>query len=90
MNTNIKQRKADMRYKVMSKRPRKDPAKYYLIGLVAALLAGSLQMAGTPEEIFIGAVMVFIAFWAGSIGYWEDWYAKETYKRNLESELRNS
>lgn len=86
---NIKQRKANIRYRVMSKRPRRNPAKYYIIALCATLTIGSLQMEGTPQEWVIGSIAGFIALWAGSIGYWEDWYEKETYKRNLQIELQD-
>ena len=46
-------------------------------------------MEGTPQEWVIGSIAGFIALWAGSIGYWEDWYEKETYKRNLQIELQD-
>lgn len=89
MNTNLKQRKADVRYRVMSKRPRRDSAKYYMIGFCATIVAGSLEMQGTPSEMVIGAISLSIALWAGSIAYYEDWYEKETYKRNLQIELQD-
>jgi predicted histidine transporter YuiF (NhaC family) len=86
---NIKQRKAEIRYRVMSKRSRKNPTKYYMVALLAVVIVGSLQMQGTREELVVAGVVGFIGLWAGSIAYWEDWYEKETYKRNLLIELQD-
>ena len=73
----------------MSKKTRRDASTYNAIGLLFIFIAGSLEMKGTPAELVIGFSAACVALWAGSVGYYEAWYEKETIKRNSDNELLN-
>ena len=88
MRTKLQQRKADTRYKIMSKKTRRDASTFSLIGLFFIFAAGSLAMNGTIEEVLIGSLATSVALWAWNISYYELWYEKETIKRNSENELK--
>lgn len=84
-----KNKRDKIRYEVMSRQPRRSANTYHAMTLVCAVIGGCLQMTGGTTEMIIGAILALTSLGCAYIAYWEEWFIKETNKRNSENKLRD-
>jgi hypothetical protein len=74
---NIKERRAEVRYRVMSKsKIEKNPKAYLLASFICAMMAGLFTLTYDTRVLFVSALMALASVHCAYVAYLQDVYLK--------------
>jgi hypothetical protein len=72
---NIQERRAEVRYRVMSKsKTKKNPEAYLLGSLVSAMMAGLFTLTYDTRVLCVSALLALTSVHCAYVAYWQNWY----------------
>lgn len=83
-NLNLKNRRNEIRFRVMSKYPRKNIKNYMAIIYTLTGISAVLAFSGSVPMLFLGASLAMVALRFAYCGHWESWFIAEKARRETQ------